>query len=64
LGRKATLLATIAVAAAMAGLSACRYSHRHDTDSTGYADVYLSGPAAGQRITVTVGSAECSTTAG
>jgi hypothetical protein len=40
------------------------YSHHHDTDSTGYADVYLRGPSSGQRITVTVGPAECSTTAG
>lgn len=39
-------------------------SHHHDTDSTGYADVYLRGPSSGQRITVTVGPAECSTIAG
>ena len=40
------------------------YSHSYDTDSSGYADVYLRGPQPGQQITVTVGDATCSTTAG
>jgi hypothetical protein len=40
------------------------YSHSYYTDSSGYADVYLRGPQSGQQITVTVGTATCSTTAG
>jgi hypothetical protein len=39
------------------------YSHSWHTDSSGYADVYLRGPSAGQTIDVTAGSAHCSTTA-
>lgn len=39
------------------------YSHSWHTDGSGYADVYLRGPSAGQTINVTVGSAHCSTTA-
>jgi hypothetical protein len=40
------------------------YSHSWHTDASGYADIYLRGPSAGQTITVTVGAASCSTTAG
>lgn len=40
------------------------YSHSWHADSSGSADVYLRGPSPGQRIQVTVGSANCSTTAG
>lgn len=40
------------------------YSHSFYTDSSGYADVYLRGPQSGQQITVTVGGATCSATAG
>lgn len=40
------------------------YSHTWHTDSSGSADVYLRGPAPGQRIQVAAGSANCSTTAG
>jgi hypothetical protein len=39
------------------------YSHSWHTDSSGYADVYLRGPAPGQAIDVTAGSAHCRTTA-
>jgi hypothetical protein len=39
------------------------YSHSWYTDSSGHADVYLRGPAAGQTIDVTAGSAHCITTA-
>jgi hypothetical protein len=35
------------------------YSHSWHTDSSGYADVYLRGPAAGQVIDVTAGAAHC-----
>ena len=37
------------------------YSHSWHTDSSGYADVYLRGPSAGQVISVTAGSARCTT---
>jgi 5-methylcytosine-specific restriction endonuclease McrA len=40
------------------------YSHSWHTNSDGYADVYLRGPSRGQTITVTVGAASCTTTAG
>ena len=40
------------------------YSHSWHTDASGYADVYLRGPSPGQTITVTAGSARCSTPAG
>jgi hypothetical protein len=40
------------------------YSHSWYTDSSGYADVYLRGPSAGQVISVTAGSAHCTTVAG
>jgi hypothetical protein len=39
------------------------YSHSWHTDSSGYADVYLRGPAPGQTIDVTAGSAHCTTVA-
>lgn len=39
------------------------YSHSWHTDSGGSADVYLRGPSPGQKISVTVGRARCSTTA-
>ena len=35
------------------------HSNRWHTDASGYADVYLRGPAHGQTITVTAGSARC-----
>ena len=41
--------------------SADGYSHTWDTDSSGYADVYLDGPPPGVLITVTVGGATCTT---
>ena len=41
--------------------SADGYSHTWDTDSSGYADVYLDGPLPGVLITVTVGGATCTT---
>ena len=41
--------------------SADGYSHTWDTDSSGYADVYLDGPPPGVLITVTVGRATCTT---
>jgi cardiolipin synthase A/B len=37
------------------------YSHSYETDSSGYALIYLNGPAPGARITVTVGAATCTT---
>jgi phosphatidylserine/phosphatidylglycerophosphate/cardiolipin synthase-like enzyme len=37
------------------------YSHSYKTDSSGYALIYLNGPAPGARITVTVGGATCTT---
>lgn len=40
------------------------YAHSWHTDAGGYADVYLRGPSPGQTITVTVGAAHCTTTAG
>lgn len=43
--------------------SAGGYSKSWNTDRSGYADVYLRGPSAGTQISVTVGSASCSTTA-
>jgi hypothetical protein len=43
-------------------VSSGSYSHSWQTDSVGYADVYLRGPARGQTITVTVGAARCSAT--
>lgn len=39
------------------------YSHSWHTDGSGYADVYLRGPSAGQIINVTAGAAHCRTTA-
>jgi phosphatidylserine/phosphatidylglycerophosphate/cardiolipin synthase-like enzyme len=37
------------------------YSHSYQTNSSGYALIYLNGPAAGAKITVTVGGATCTT---
>jgi cardiolipin synthase len=37
------------------------YSHSYETDSSGYALIYLNGPAPGAKITVTVGGATCTT---
>ena len=37
------------------------YSHSYKTDGSGYALIYLNGPAPGARITVTVGGATCTT---
>jgi cardiolipin synthase len=37
------------------------YSHSYQTDGSGYALIYLNGPAPGAKITVTVGGASCST---
>jgi cardiolipin synthase len=37
------------------------YSHSYKTDSSGYALIYLNGPAPGAKITVTVGGATCTT---
>ena len=37
------------------------YSHSYETDGSGYALIYLNGPAPGARITVTVGGATCTT---
>jgi hypothetical protein len=37
------------------------YSHSYKTNSSGYALIYLNGPAAGAKITVTVGGATCTT---
>jgi hypothetical protein len=41
--------------------SAAGYSHSYETDSSGYALIYLNGPPPGAHITVTVGSATCAT---
>jgi cardiolipin synthase len=38
------------------------YSHSYETNSSGYALIYLNGPAAGAKITVTVGGATCTAT--
>jgi phosphatidylserine/phosphatidylglycerophosphate/cardiolipin synthase-like enzyme len=38
------------------------YSHSYRTNSSGYALIYLNGPAAGAKITVTVGGATCTAT--
>jgi cardiolipin synthase A/B len=40
---------------------AAGYSHSYETNGSGYALIYLNGPPAGVRITVTVGAATCST---
>jgi cardiolipin synthase A/B len=37
------------------------YSHTYETDGSGYALIYLNGPPPGTQITVTVGSATCTT---
>jgi cardiolipin synthase len=37
------------------------YSHSYKTNGSGYALIYLNGPAPGARITVTVGAATCTT---
>ena len=37
------------------------YSHGYKTNSSGYALIYLNGPAVGAKITVTVGGATCTT---
>jgi cardiolipin synthase A/B len=37
------------------------YSHSYETNASGYALIYLNGPPAGVKITVTVGPATCST---
>jgi cardiolipin synthase A/B len=37
------------------------YSHSYETDGSGYALIYLNGPPAGVKITVTVGGATCTT---
>jgi hypothetical protein len=37
------------------------YSHSYRTDGSGYALIYLNGPAPGAKITVTVGGATCTT---
>lgn len=37
------------------------YSWSYETDSTGYAEIYLNGPPPGTLITVTVGGATCTT---
>jgi cardiolipin synthase len=39
------------------------YSHSYKTNSSGYALIYLNGPAAGAKITVTVGGATCTASA-
>jgi cardiolipin synthase A/B len=41
--------------------TAAGYSHSYQTDSTGYALIYLNGPPPGAQITVTVGGATCAT---
>jgi len=41
--------------------SADGYSHSYETNSSGYALIYLNGPAPGAHITVTVGGATCTT---
>ncbi|MGH3203931.1 MAG: phospholipase D-like domain-containing protein [Streptosporangiaceae bacterium] len=42
--------------------AAAGYSHTYRTNGSGYALIYLNGPAPGARITVTVGAATCTTT--
>jgi phosphatidylserine/phosphatidylglycerophosphate/cardiolipin synthase-like enzyme len=37
------------------------YSHSYETNDSGYALIYLNGPPAGVKITVTVGGATCTT---
>ena len=37
------------------------YSGSYETNGSGYAVIYLNGPPAGARITVTVGGATCTT---
>jgi hypothetical protein len=37
------------------------YSRSYQTDGSGYALIYLNGPAPGAKITVTVGGATCTT---
>ncbi|MGO9081150.1 MAG: phospholipase D-like domain-containing protein [Streptosporangiaceae bacterium] len=37
------------------------YSHTYQADSSGYALIYLNGPPPGARITVTIGTATCTT---
>jgi cardiolipin synthase A/B len=37
------------------------YSHSYETDSSGYALIYLNGPSPGAQIAVTVGGATCTT---
>ncbi len=41
--------------------SADGYSHSYETNSSGYALIYLNGPPPGAHITVTVGRATCTT---
>jgi hypothetical protein len=41
--------------------SADGYSWSYETNSSGYAEIYLNGPAPGASITVTVGGATCTT---
>jgi cardiolipin synthase A/B len=41
--------------------TAAGYSHAYRTDGSGYALIYLNGPPPGVQITVTVGSATCTT---
>ena len=41
--------------------AAAGYSHTYRTNSSGYALIYLNGPSPGSRITVTVGTATCTT---
>jgi cardiolipin synthase len=41
--------------------SAGGYTHSYQTNGSGYALIYLNGPAPGARITVTVGGATCTT---
>jgi cardiolipin synthase A/B len=41
--------------------TATGYAHSYQTNSSGYALIYLNGPPPGARITVTVGSATCTT---
>jgi hypothetical protein len=43
------------------GAAAAGYSHSYQTDSSGYALIYLNGPPPGAQITVTVGAATCTT---
>ncbi len=46
---------------ASATATAGGYSHSYQTNGSGYALIYLNGPPPGARITVTVGSATCTT---